>query len=45
MNKSQELQMKIMKAKQKAKERIEEHKKAWYGQEPKIIENPVKREE
>ena len=43
MNKSQELQVMILRAKIKTKEVLKQHQAAWHGQEPKVVKD-VKKE-
>ncbi len=42
MNKSQQLAMMILRAKIKTKETLKQHVQAWYGQEPREVNNAEK---
>jgi len=45
MNKSQEMEVMVLRAEMKADEAMKQHQQSWYGEEPEIIENVEKVEE
>lgn len=44
MNKSQELQVMILRARMNVKEILKQHQNSWHGQEPKIVKDIKKPE-